>query len=179
MMKKLVCMVLAMLMLCACALADDTQVPESAVSFDMSIAVPAGYTLGSSRMEDEVSVTALEPDDVTAKPELCLVIAYSEEYADVSMTRDMTDEQIKGLYELVSEGYSADGYTVGTTDDGWKYLLVIDNEEDNGYATMIMVHNGYFIELFANYTDYRPITEADLADALALLDSYMIVDAAK
>lgn len=57
------------------------------------------------------------------------------------------------------------------------HLQGIDNEADNGYATLLMIHDGYFIEVFVNYADYRPLTEANLGAAKLLLDSYAITDA--
>ncbi len=178
-MKKVFAILLA-LTLClsaACALADEVQIPETAAAFDLSSVVPEGYTLTESTMAGELSIKAFEPSDIVTMPELCLTIAYSEEYAGVSLTKDLDDEQIKELYGLVDDSYLSDSYTVGVTDDGWKYLQVIDSEEDNGYATLLMIHDGYFIEVYVNYTDFRPMTEEDLTSAKLLLDSYVITEA--
>lgn len=177
-MKKLTALLLA-LTLCLFsfgALASEVQIPESAQSFDLSVTVPEGYTAGETSMLGEMSINEFIPDDPATKPDLTLVIAYSEEYEGLSMTKDMSDEDIKALYDLIDDGYSSDSYTVGTTDDGWKYLQLIDNEKENGYAVFLMIHNGYFIEVAATFEDFRPLTEADTGDAIKLLDSYVITD---
>lgn len=177
-MKKLIAIFMA-LTLClsaTCALAEAVQIPEAASSFDLSVIVPEGYTLSDSSIVGELSINSFEPTDPAAMPEMSLAIAYSEEYSEISLTKDLSDEQIKELYSLIDDGYVSDSYTVGVTDDGWKYLQVIDNEDENGYATLLMIHDGYFIEVFVSYDDFRPLTEDDLAAAKKLLDSYVIAD---
>ena len=179
-MKKILALMLA-LMLCAVtfgALADEVQIPESSDSFDIHVTPPEGYTVNVSTMDYEISINSFVSDD-EAKPELTLIIAFSEEYDGISLTKDMSDEQIKELYAVVDDSYSSDDYTVGTTDDGWKYLQIIDNEEENGYAALIMIHDGYFIETTVNFADYRPLVDADLEYGKKLLDSYVIEDIAK
>ena len=177
-MKKLIALLLT-LSLCAFAfgaMAEEVKITEDADSFDISVIVPEGYTLGESTMENEIAITDFTPDDPAAKPNITLVVAYSEEYEGMSMTKDMSDEDIKALYGVVDDSYNSDNYTVGVTDDGWKYLQVVDNEEENGYAAFIMIHNGYFIEVAVMFDDFRPLDDFDFSDVTKLLDSYVITD---
>lgn len=177
-MRKVIALLLA-LSLClfaAAALAEEVHIPESADGFDLSVVVPEGYTLGTHTLDDGLSITTFLPDDPDARPELTLVIAFSELYADLSMTDDLTDVQLEDLYDILDDGYLSDGYSMVMTDAGLKYMQIVDNEPNNGYAALVTIHDGYFIETTAAYADSRNLGADDIADAAKLLNSFVLVD---
>ncbi len=167
-MKKWMSIALVALMFCALpALAEPTQIQETSPFFDLSIELPAGMTM-EQRVVGDISQAAITSAD---KPNYTNMLVIS--FDDLMTGRDMADLNEAELEDVFGGSLGdADAaqasYTMKDLDDGVKVMII--NTPDSNVANVLTIKDGYFMQIFGMYNDDQPIAEADVNQAVQLLD---------
>jgi hypothetical protein len=172
-MKKAISLLLAALMLAVAplALADVVKLTENASGFDLTIDLPAG-TVVSVEHYDDVPYTFVTLPGADA-PLIYISVAPTEEYEGVNVG-DLTSDEVETLFAVVSADMDSPSYTVETTDGGYPYLFVQDESETDS-AMMILLEDGYFVQMSVWNANHAVLTDDDTATAAALLDTLAIM----
>ena len=173
-MKKAIALLLAMMMMAIApfALADTVKLTENATGFDLTIDLPAGATV-SVKSYDDVPYTFITFADPNL-PLIYISVAASEEY-DGMTVGDLTKDEADNLFATVSADMDDPAYTLETTDGGYPYMFVQDNSETDS-AIMILIKEGYFVQMSVWDANYDTLTEDDTVAATTLLDTLAIVE---
>ena len=171
-MKKAIALLLALALMAAAplALAATVNLTENANSFDLTVDLPADAVVSVEGYDDVpyTFITYADPE----KPLIYISVAATEEYEGVTVA-DLTADDVEHLFTVVSQDMDAPTYTVETTDGGITYLFVQDESETDS-ALMIILKDGYFIQLSAWNAGYDVLTQEDTDTATALLDTLAI-----
>lgn len=173
-MKKAIALLLMLTMLAATplALAVPVKLTESASGFDVNLDLPDGASVSMETYGD-VPYTFITFADAT-KPLIYISVAASEEYEGVTMG-DLSKDEVEQLFTAVSADMDSPSYSVETTDGGYTYLFVQDDSESDS-ALMILLKDGYFIQMSVWNANYDVLTDDDTATAVALLDTLSITE---
>lgn len=173
-MKKAIALLLMLTMLAATpfALAAPVKLTENASGFDVTVDLPADATV-SVESYDDVPYTFITFADAT-KPLIYISVAASEEYEGVTVG-DLSKDELEQLFTAVSADMDSPSYSVETTDGGYTYLFVQDDSESDS-ALMILLTDGYFIQMSVWNANYDVLTNDDTATAVALLDTLAITE---
>ncbi len=173
-MKKAIALLLALMLMAAApfALAEPVKLTENASGFDLTIDLPAGATV-SVKNYDDVPYTFIAFAD-PALPLLYISVAATEEYEDVTVG-DLSKEDMDTLFATVSADMDDPSYSLEKTDAGYPYLFVQDNSETDS-AIMILLKEGYVIQMSVWNANYDALTEDDITAATTLLDTLAIVE---
>ena len=88
---------------------------------------------------------------------------------------DLTKDEADNLFATVSADMDDPTYTLETTDGGYPYMFVQDNSETDS-AIMILIKEGYFVQMSVWDANYDTLTEDDTVAATTLLDTLAIVE---
>lgn len=176
-MKKLFAAVLALMLTltCVAAVAENAAVVQMTKAYDITIDVPAGYTMTKVPMDDTIMATFV-PDDPTAAA-YTLVIVYSEEFGDYILN-DLSEEEAANMEALLLGDFADAVVTYPTTQAGTKLIQVDEQGSESEFGFVLTIYHGYFIEIDLEKEDGQ-LTEADFQMAIDLMSSLQLVDVAK
>lgn len=172
-MKKTIALLLALAML-ACtplALAGTVRIAEDASTFDLTLSLPADAVV-SENTHDNVPYTFISFED-TMKPHIYISVAPNEIYAADSVAALSKADQ-DALASDVSAEMVSPTYSLHKTAAGYDYLLVEENADIDS-AVMVLLKDGYLIQLSIWHDDYATLTTTDNALATGILDTLKIV----
>ncbi len=173
-MKKVIALLLMFTMLAATplALAAPVKLTENASGFDLTIDLPADATVSVETYGD-VPYTFITFADA-AKPLIYISVAATEEYDGVTVG-DLSKDDLDTLFTTVSADMDSPSYSVETTDGGYPYLFVQDDSASDS-ALMILLTDGYMIQMSVWNANYDVLTDDDTATATALLDTLAVTE---
>ena len=173
-MKKTTALLLALLLLAGAplALADTVRITENASGFDLTLALPTDAAI-SENSHDNVPYTFITFEDA-AKPSLYISVAPNEMY-DAQSVADLSQTDQAALAADVSGEMAKPTYTLQKTAAGYDYLFVEDNADIDS-AVMLLLRDGYLIQMFVWHEGYSTLTPEDNAVATGLLDTLKIVE---
>ena len=173
-MKKILALLLALALLAFApsSLADAIKLTENASGFDLSIDLPADATVRVETNGD-VPYTFISFTDET-QPMLYISVAPSEEYEGVTLA-SLSSDELDTLFASVSADLDMPSYQMKQTAGGYDYMLVEDDSSTDS-ATMVIIYEGYFIQMTVWNANYDMLTDDDLSACEALLDTLQIVE---
>ena len=176
-MKKFFAALLALMMALTCtfALAEDTVVTMSA-NYDITIDVPAGYTMTKIPNGDMIMADFVPDDAAAAK--YTLVIIYSEEFGDYILN-DLSEEEAADMEAMLTEDFADAVITFPTTAAGTKLIQVDEQGAESAYGFVLTIYHGYFVQVNLEKADGEKLTEADYQTAIDLLSSLEMVPVAE
>ena len=187
-MKKLFAILLALcLLLTVTVLAEegkdaDTLTEEETTSveisdfftFDITMdAIPEGYTMTTGGYEG-VQYAAFTAED---KPLITVAVAHSEEFDGYTMVlSELTDEQVAGMTEYLTEDFFNAQITYTQTTHGTDLVVVNENDVDTDTVQIVTVYDGYIVncEIFNNAGE---VSQADIDTAVQIISDMWFVKA--
>lgn len=171
-MKKWIALLTALMLIAAAplALAAPVRLTENASGFDLTVDLPDDAVV-SVETYDDVPYTFITFPDAD-KPLIYISVAPSEEYEGVTVG-DLSKEDLEALFATVSEDMDNPSYSVETTEGGYPYLFVQDDSATDS-ALMIILTDGYFVQMSVWNSKYDTLTDADTKVATDLLDTLAI-----
>lgn len=172
-MKKVLALLLAMLLLAMAplSLAETAKLTENASGFDLTIDMPADATVNIETTGD-VPYTFITFSDTT-KPLLYISVAPNEEYTEDSLAK-LSKEDLDGLFTMFSADLDDPSYKMKKTAGGYDYMLINDNSASDS-ALMVLLYNGYFIQMSVWNDNYTELTSDNITVAESLIDTLKIV----
>lgn len=173
-MKKFFAVLLAVLMLPVFALAEEAQSVTVKVNDTLSITVnvPDGYAFDQTWYGD-VLYAQMRPEE-EGKLLMVLSLGYSEEYADRSIN-DLSDEELDSLIAVSVSDFANPTYTLSETAEGTKLIIIDENSENDEYAEIFMVYQGYFIGLLLEPAGDAQVSQEELDLAVQFLSDMQFV----
>ena len=145
-MKKIVgvMLCLAMLLGCAAALAEYTNIGAVNVNgaFEARGVLPEGYTMETVELENGGLMSMIKCEDA-AKPTLILSIMFDEMYAGVKKLNDLDDEAIAYLESTFTDEYAVD---ISYTETAHGTKLLVAKELNGKFADVYTIYEGYEFE---------------------------------
>ena len=171
-MKKFFAVLLAVLMLPVFALAEEAQSVTVKVDDTLSITVnvPDGYAFDQTWYGD-VLYAQMKPEE-EGKLLMVLSLGYSEEYADRSIN-DLSDEELDSLIAVSVSDFA--NPTLSETAEGTKLIIVDENSENDEYAEIFTVYQGYFIGLLLEPAGDVQVSQEELDLAVQFLSDMQFV----
>lgn len=173
-MKKILALLMALILVAVAplALADTVKLTENASGFDLTLDLPDGATVMVENNGD-VPYTFITFADETM-PLVYISVAPTEEYEGETIgTLEKAD--LDTLFSVVSADFDAPSYQIKKTAGGYDYMLVEDDSETDS-ALMVMLYEGYFVQMSVWNVNYDTLTADDMTAAEALLDTLSVVD---
>lgn len=161
--RKILSFLLALVLVTgiASAMAESYQIKEDFKSFDVTVKVPEGYVIDQVKQEGW-SMVSFHTEDPN-KANFDITVAPSEDFEGKSLG-EFTDEEKQEFVDNVTSYYDTPSHEFFTTPSGNLILFTQDTGEGGSYATMQTIYHGYYYTLYGCYdTDFRPLTEADIA----------------
>lgn len=121
---------------------------ENPVTITFDNEIPAGFVYAKASREGLADVH--------------IVIAPSE-VAEGKSLKDLGEEGIVALKELMGEQYHNPVFEEKTSPSGNLYLAVCSNEEESEIDSVVTLFEGYLIELDVYREDFSKLSEADKA----------------
>lgn len=177
-MKKTVCMLLAVLLLGASGAMAGTMVPveESSPFFDLSINLPEGGKLEQEVANDTTLATITLPGATEDSIQYFFTVAFSDLFTGKSL-KDLSDEEMDELFRGATAFSEEEGdttsYAVKDLDDGVRVMVIYDPDV-NYSCWALTIENGYFIQMYGMYEDFRDVTKEDIEYCVTLLDAVEI-----
>jgi len=173
-MRKILALIMALVLLsfASTALADAVKLTENASGFDLALELPEGATVDVETYGD-VPYTFITYADETL-PYIYISVAPTEEYEGVTLAT-FTTEELDVLFATVSADLDNSSYQMKKTAKGYDYMLVEDNSETDA-AVMVLIYEGYIIQMTVWNSDFDVLTDADTSTAEALLDTLQIIE---
>ncbi len=145
-MKKIIAVMLclAMLLGCAAALAEYTNIGAVNVNgaFEARCVLPEGYTLETSDLDNGGLLSMITCEDA-AKPLLILSIMFDDMYADVKKLNDLDDEALAYLESTFTDEYDID---ISYTETAYGTKLLVAKELNGQFADVYTIYEGYEFE---------------------------------
>lgn len=179
-MKKIISMILALALLCGGAALAETTEKEYMATVDMNgvfeirVSMPEGYKVEDATKDDDAGSQMFVISAGEGKPEMILIIAFDEMYADVKRLNDMSEEDKAYLLSTWSEEDVVE-HTVVTTDYGTELFLVREANEAMDYASFFTIYNGYEIEFTLFSVTEEGLKEEQIQNALKFLSDLEFV----
>ena len=142
---------------------------ENNVAF---LELPEGYTVEKER-QDTALYASIETE-AEGKPEFSFSIAYAD-LSEGPTPGEMTEEDIELAKELVGSDFFNPTFSVMTTGEGTKFLVINENDAEDDYVLMIANYEGYFVQMYIEPDeDGAAVTDEDITTALAILTSIQV-----
>ena len=172
-MRKFVSLLLAVLLLVAMATAEaeTVRITEDAQAFDLIVELPEGATIQTEEYNG-VPYSFLSFADET-KPTIYISVAPTEEYDEASLAQ-LSPEDLEQLFQIVSADMDQPSYEVKTTIQGYPYMLVT-NDSDHDSASLVTVHDHYFIQLSLWLKGFTVLSETDIRMAESTLNTLQVI----
>ena len=163
MMKKLLCFLLATLMMAGAACAEIASVettvpltqPDSPVSITLTYEGPLEIEFAQDVPEGMVRATVHSEGHA----DVVISIAPSDLFDGRSMA-DPSEEELEELQTIAGEQYDSPAFATETSPEGNLYLFVSSNDEWD-VDSLFTIYEGYFVELIQYHNDFSEQTEAD------------------
>ena len=173
-MKKMIALCLTLMMLLsltsAMAIGRYSSI-ELTEKLNIQLELPEGYTVKKDRQD-----TALYAS-ITTEVEGMAWYTFSIAFADLSegpTPGEMTEEDIQLAKELVGSDFANPTFSVMTTGEGTKFLVINENDAENDYVLMITNYEGYFVQMYIEPAPGMEVTDEDITTALAILTSIQV-----
>lgn len=178
-MKKIVSIVLALVLLLGMASLAETCVLTESDKFSVTAAAPENYDFILAGYGDFTGGLFAPKEDGNSVY-YTLLIAYSDEYADVfgkeSTLNDLDAEQmVKAVTELTSQ-YNKPEVTTAKTSFGTLCLIVNEQDCESEYASILTIWHGYFIEVYIDVLDGTQMTQEDIQRGLDIMSSLQLIE---
>lgn len=165
-MKKVLAIVLV-LMLAVVACAEGLDIFE--LNYNVDYTIPEGYTVDVDAAIGNLMVAWFMPEDAAA-PMYGLVINYSEEFGDYTLT-DLSEEEFAQAVEVLTADYAEPVVGTAETGMGTKLITVVETGSASSYATVLTIYHGYFVQINIEKPNDVDITEDDMQIAIDILTS--------
>ena len=169
-MKKIVAVMLclAMLLGCAAALAEYTNIGTVNVNgaFEARSVLPEGYTMETVGVDNGGLMSVIMSKDPT-KPMLILSIMFDDMYSDVKKLNDLDDEAIAHLESTFTDEYDVD---ISYTETAYGTKLLVAKERNGEFADVYTIYQGYEFEFVL------VPTEAGGADSLTEEQIQLVIE---
>ena len=173
-MKKMIALCLALMMLLSLTSAMAIgRYPSITLTEKMNIKLelPEGYTVVKDR-QDSALYASITTDDED-KPQYTFSIAFAD-LSEGPTPGEMTEEDIELAKELVGSDFFAPTFTVMTTGEGTKFLVINENDTEDDYVLIITNYEGYFVQMYIEPAPGMEVTDEDITTALAILTSIQV-----
>lgn len=180
-MKKLTALILALLMLCSVAFAEETAAEEATatldaeeiINFDVTMdEIPEGYAMSKEVVAGRTVLTF--SNDSTF---IGISVAYSDMFEGYTLKlAEMSEDDKAAMQAICSEGYSNPVFSETQTSHGTDLIVINESDVETDYADVFTIYEGYFIN--ASMLKDSELTDDDLALAVKLLSDLWIVPAA-
>lgn len=167
-MKKLICAILAMLMLMTCvsAFAAEPVVVRYDAFTSITYVLPEGYTTASTEHYGQFVAIDLVSED---KPEMILLVGSDEEYADLEKLNDLSEEDLQAYIDSLCEDWSSVETYVAETEYGTKFVIIDETSAEIDQIQIQGVYKGFTITLYMIAKDEADITEDDYNAGMAFM----------
>lgn len=182
-MKKLFIVLMCVFLAASCsgaaaesAVKEDYTVVSVNGAFNIRGITPEGYRLTDTQNFDSVIWASFSSDD-PMKPTFDLVISFTEEYAGVERLNDLSDEEMKDLFE--DDPSLSEHVDIMETDFGTKVMILRSNQTSDDFASFVTIYKGYEIalNLFPGKESTEPLTDAQITLAMQFLSDLDFVPA--
>ena len=171
-MKKLIALCLALLLCLTSAMAIDRYSSiELTDKMNIQLELPEGYRVKKDR-QDSALYASITTDDED-KPQYTFSIAFAD-LSEGPTPGEMTDEDIELAKELVGSDFANPTFTVMTTGEGTKFLVINENDAEDDYVLMSTNYEGYFVQMYIEPAYGMDVAEEDITTALAILTSIKV-----
>lgn len=172
-MKKALALLLALVLLAIAplSLAETVKLTENASGFDLTLDLPADANVNVETNAD-VPYTFISFSDAS-KPQLYISVAPTEEYTEASLA-DLSTEDLDSLFSMFSADFDKPSYEMRKTAGGYDYMLINDDSATDS-AALVLLTDGYFIQMSVWNTNYSELTDANIKVAESLIDTLKIV----
>ena len=173
-MKKAIAILLALMLLAIAplSLAETVKLTENASGFDLTIDLPNAAKVDVETNSD-VPYTFIKFDDA-AMPKMYISVAPTEEYSESSIA-DLSKDDLTTLFNVFSADLDNPSYLIGKTKNGYSYMLINDDSLTDS-AMVVLLFNGYFIQMSVWNENYAVLTDDQINIALSLIDTLKIVE---
>lgn len=174
-MKKIAAVLLAAVLSLslAAACAQQVSITQATADFDVTMTLPAGYTMTEDRQNGNLYVNVVCADETAAG--YYLSIGYSEEYDGRSMG-ELTDEELEAISAAITPAFQAPECLVNETEGGTRVLTFAETEGESFWAQAVTVYKGYFITVQIEKPHYAALSDEDIDRAVALLSGMSFVE---
>ena len=175
-MKKMIALCLALMMLLSLTSAmalDRYSSIHLTDRLNIKVELPEGYTLEKER-QDSALYASIETE-IEGKPEFTFSIAFAD-LSEGPSPGEMTDEDIELAKQLVGSDFFNPTFSVMTTGEGTKFLVINENDAENDYVLMITNYEGYFVQMYIEHAEGDDVTDEEITTALAILTSIQVVN---
>ena len=171
-MKKLLCLMLALLLLCGAASAETV---FSASDYDVIATLPEGYAMSQSLTNDDgMLVASFRGDEDDAL--LMLVVAEDPAYAGYTLTRELSDKEYAELVTPMTADYAAPVVTFLETEAGTPLICIREEGSASEYATIYTIYQGWIVQLWLQPAAGTTELPEDVVDvAVELLSGMQMV----
>lgn len=174
-MKKMIALCLSLMMILSLTSAmaiDRYSSIELTDKLNIKLELPEGYTVEKER-QDTALYASIETE-AEGKPEFSFSIAYAD-LSEGPTPGEMTEEDIELAQELVGSDFFNPTFSVMTTGEGTKFLVINENDTEEDYVLMIANYEGYFVQMYIEPDeDGAAVTDEDITTALAILTSIQV-----
>ena len=173
-MKKMIalCLILMMLLSMTSAMAIDRYSSiELTDKMNIQLELPEGYKVRKDRQDTALYASITTADESKAQ------YTFSIAFADLSegpTPGEMTEEDIQLAKELVGSDFANPTFSVMTTGEGTKFLVINENDAENDYVLMITNYEGYFVQMYIEHAEGDDVTDEEITTALAILTSIQV-----
>lgn len=175
-MKKLTAVLLSLMLILSAGLSlAEGSVVQMGLNYDITIDVPAGYTMNRIPKGDMVMAEFI-PDDAAAAT-YTLAIVYSEEFGDYTLN-DLSAEEAANMEAVLTADYADAAISFPTTAVGTKLIQVDEQGAESDFGAVLTIYHGYFVEIDVEKAEGE-LTEADFQMAVDLMSSLQLVEIAK
>ena len=180
-MKKIVSIVLALVLLLGMASLAESCILAESEKFSVTATAPENYNFILAGYGDFTGgLFAPDPSQEDNNIFYTLLIAYSDEYADVfgkeSTLNDLDAEQmVRAVTELTSQ-YNKPEVTTARTSFGTLCLIVDEQGCESEYASILTIWHGYFIEVYIDDLSGRQLTQEDIQRGLDIMSSLTVTE---
>ena len=179
-MKRIIALVLSLAMLLACtaALAETEKesmgVLKVGKAFDIRYSpLPDDYKLSIYQQNDMAIIANIKTSQNTL-PQMGLVIAFNDEWADTERLNDVSEEDLQAIKDSFLEEYEDLAFDMKETSLGTKMLTVTAPSKLDAYVYTI--YKGHEIEIhLVPGTEQNELGEADIERVIAFLSDIEFV----
>ena len=175
-MKKIAALLLLLCMVCVIwpAAAQEIEIHREEPLFYIVVTLPDSARVTQSITDDHFSLTELE-FPVTGKPVIVITTAADELFVGQSLS-DLSQDEIQMIIGDITVEMANPSVDIHSTADGYVYITVNENTQENDICETVMLLNGYFIMVHVYYPDNSRLTDQDEAYGPSIVETLHWVD---
>ena len=173
-MKKIIALALCLAVLLACAAAPAETAKESmgilkvSKAFDIRYStLPDNYTLHITQQNDMVIIASIRSAN-EALPQMSLVIAFNDEWADTEKLNEVSEEDLQAIKDSFSKEYPDLTFGMKETYYGTKLLTVTAPSGQDAYVYTIYKGHEIEIHLYPGAAQ-AALNDSDIGRVIAFL----------